>query len=89
MYGCVVKYMLTDVSEAHIVSIIALIMEAVRTSETSVNIYLPTRQYIPEYSKLHAVPCFRNVEVPQSGITRIHNSLLPVFLTDTEEAIQV
>jgi hypothetical protein len=27
-------------------------MEAVRTSETSVNIYLTTRQYIPEYSKL-------------------------------------
>jgi hypothetical protein len=28
-------------------------MEAVRTSETSVNIYLTTRQYIPEDSKLH------------------------------------
>jgi hypothetical protein len=27
-------------------------MEAVRTSETSVNIYLTTRQYIPEDSKL-------------------------------------
>jgi hypothetical protein len=32
---------------------IALMMEAVRTSETSVNIYLTTRQYIPEDSKLH------------------------------------
>jgi hypothetical protein len=28
-------------------------MEAVRASETSVNIYLTTRQYIPEDSKLH------------------------------------
>jgi hypothetical protein len=28
-------------------------MEAVRTSETSVKIYLTTRQYIPEDSKLH------------------------------------
>jgi hypothetical protein len=28
-------------------------MEAVRTSETSVNIYLTTRQYIPENSKRH------------------------------------
>jgi hypothetical protein len=28
-------------------------MEAVRTSETSVNIYLTTQQYIPEDSKLH------------------------------------
>jgi hypothetical protein len=27
---------------------IALMMEAVRTSETPVNIYLTTRQYIPE-----------------------------------------
>jgi hypothetical protein len=27
-------------------------MEAVRTSETSVSIYLTTRQYIPEDSKL-------------------------------------
>jgi hypothetical protein len=28
-------------------------MEAIRTSETSVNIYLTTWQYIPEDSKLH------------------------------------
>jgi hypothetical protein len=28
-------------------------MEALRTSETSVNIYFTTRQYIPEDSKLH------------------------------------
>jgi hypothetical protein len=32
--------------------ITALMMEAVRTSETSVNIYLTTRRYIPEDSKL-------------------------------------
>jgi hypothetical protein len=32
---------------------IALMMEAVRTSETSVNINLTTRRYIPEESKLH------------------------------------
>jgi hypothetical protein len=34
-------------------SLVALMMEAVRTSEMSVNIYLTTRQYIPEDSKLH------------------------------------
>jgi hypothetical protein len=34
-------------------SIIALMMEAVRTSETSVNFNLTTRCYIPEDSKLH------------------------------------
>jgi hypothetical protein len=28
-------------------------MEAVRTSETSTNIYLTTQQYIPEDSELH------------------------------------
>jgi hypothetical protein len=39
------------VKEGYIV--IALMMEAVRTSEISVNIYLTTRQYIPEDSKLH------------------------------------
>jgi hypothetical protein len=33
-------------------SLIALMMEAVRTSETSVSIYLTTRQYIPEDPKL-------------------------------------
>jgi hypothetical protein len=31
----------------------SLMMEGVHTSETSVNIYLTTRQYIPEDSKLH------------------------------------
>jgi hypothetical protein len=30
-----------------------IIREAVRTSETSVNIYLTTRQYIPEDCELH------------------------------------
>jgi hypothetical protein len=40
--------MSTDVSEA-----IALMMEAARTSETSVDIDLTTWQYIPEDSELH------------------------------------
>jgi hypothetical protein len=31
----------------------ALMMEAVRTSETSVNFNVTTRRYIPEDSKLH------------------------------------
>jgi hypothetical protein len=31
----------------------ALMMETARTSETSVNIYLTTGQYIPEDCKLH------------------------------------
>jgi hypothetical protein len=34
-------------------SLIALMMEAICTSETSVNIYLTTWQYIPEEPKLH------------------------------------
>jgi hypothetical protein len=34
-------------------SLLVLMMEAVRTSETLVNINLTTRQYIPEDSKLH------------------------------------
>jgi hypothetical protein len=47
MYCRVVKYMLTDVSEVRPASIIRAMMEAVRTSETLVNIYLTTRQYTP------------------------------------------
>jgi hypothetical protein len=45
--------MSTDVSEVRAASIIALIMEAARTSETSVDIQLKTRQYTPEDSEIH------------------------------------
>jgi hypothetical protein len=48
---------LTDVSEvctaSIIMAIIAVMMEAARTSETSVNFNVATRHYIPEDSKLH------------------------------------
>jgi hypothetical protein len=45
--------MSTDVSDMRSVSIItALIMDAARTSETSVDIQLRTQQYIPEDSEL-------------------------------------
>jgi hypothetical protein len=43
----------TDVSEALAVSIIRAMMEAVRTSETSVNFYQSTRRNIPEEIHLH------------------------------------
>jgi len=46
--------MSTDVSEVRAASIIiALMMEAARTSETSVDIQLRTRRYIPEDSELN------------------------------------
>jgi len=45
--------MSTDVSEVRAASIIRAMMEAARTSETSVDIQLRTRQYIPEDSELH------------------------------------
>jgi hypothetical protein len=38
---------------ASIIRTIALMMEAVHTSETSVNFNVTTRRYIPEDSKLH------------------------------------
>jgi hypothetical protein len=54
MYCHVLNWMSTDVSEVRAVSImIALMKEAARTSETSVDIQLRTRQYIPEDSELH------------------------------------
>jgi hypothetical protein len=46
MYSRVVTVQLTT-------SIIILMMEAVRTSETSVNFNVTTLRYIPEDSKLH------------------------------------
>jgi hypothetical protein len=49
--------MLTDVSEvrtAFIMRALALMMEAVHTSETSVNNNLTTLRYIPEDSKFHS-----------------------------------
>jgi hypothetical protein len=53
MYCRVLNLMLTDVSKACAASIIALMMEAACTSQTSVDIQLRTRQYIPEDSELH------------------------------------
>jgi hypothetical protein len=45
--------MSTDVSEVRTASIIiALMIEAVHTSETSVNVNVTARRYIPEDSKL-------------------------------------
>jgi hypothetical protein len=52
-YCCVVKLMLTNVSEVHTASDIRAMMEAVRASETLVNINFTTRHYIPEDSKRH------------------------------------
>jgi hypothetical protein len=48
---------MSDVSEVHAASIIrviimAMVMEAARASETSVDIQLRTRLYIPEVSEL-------------------------------------
>jgi hypothetical protein len=45
--------MSTDVSEVRAASIIALMLEAARTSETSIDIRLRTRQYIPADSELY------------------------------------
>jgi hypothetical protein len=45
--------MSTDVSVVRAASIIRAMMEAARTSKTSVDIQLRTQQYIPEDSGLH------------------------------------
>jgi hypothetical protein len=49
----VVLWKSTDVLEVLTASIIALMMEAVRTSETSVSFYQTTLHNIPEDSRLH------------------------------------
>jgi hypothetical protein len=43
----------TDVSEVRTFTIIALMMETVRTSETPVHFNMTTRRYIPEVSEFH------------------------------------
>jgi hypothetical protein len=57
--------LLTYVSEVRTASIIraiiALMMEAARTSETSVNFNVTTRRYIPKDSKLHTC-CRENLK---------------------------
>jgi hypothetical protein len=59
--------MSTDVSEVRSASIIiALMMEAARISETSVDIQLRTRQYIPEDSELQTYMC---ISEPGSSVS--------------------
>jgi hypothetical protein len=47
-------YKITSISEVCTASIIALMMEAASTSETSVNLYQSTRRYNPEDSHIHS-----------------------------------
>jgi hypothetical protein len=51
-------------------AVIVLMMEAVRTSETSVNFNVTTRRYIPEDSKLH----IRRLENLKSHMLRLSSS---------------
>jgi hypothetical protein len=50
----VVTLKVTDVSEVRTASIVALMMEEVRTSEMSVNFSVTTWRYMPEDSKLNS-----------------------------------
>jgi hypothetical protein len=60
--------MSTYVSEVCAASIIiALMMEAARTSGTSINIQLRTRQHIPEDSELQEVKCYFQSGVLKGG----------------------
>jgi hypothetical protein len=57
MWRRVVSWKKADVSDMRTASIIALMMEAVRTFETSVHFNVTTRRYMPEDSKLHTCRC--------------------------------
>jgi hypothetical protein len=67
--------MSTDVSEMRATSIIRAMIEAALTSETSVDIQLRTRQYIPEDSELHT----RRRENSKSHIFQRSLSVLETF----------
>jgi hypothetical protein len=49
--------------------LIALMTEAARTSETSVDIQLRTRQYIPEDSELHMAKSFSSFFLESGPLT--------------------
>jgi hypothetical protein len=71
MYCSVLNWISTDISEVHAASIIrmiALMMEAAQTYETSVDIQLRTWQYIPEDSELHT-RCRENLKSHHHFIT--------------------
>jgi hypothetical protein len=53
-----------------VVSIIMAMMEAARTSETSVNFYQTTRRYNPEDSHLHNPKKFVASEISDTARTR-------------------
>jgi hypothetical protein len=57
---------LTDVSEVSNASIIRAMMEAVRTSEMSVNFNVTTRHYIPEGSKLQVLTYFAIIMIAEA-----------------------
>jgi hypothetical protein len=62
MYCRVINWKSADISEVRAASIIRAIMEAARTSETSGDIQLRTRQYIPGDSELHPLKFIPNVK---------------------------
>jgi hypothetical protein len=57
LLGCTAVFLI-EFSDIRAASIIALMMEAARTSETSVDIQLRTRQDIPGDSEFHVVTLF-------------------------------
>jgi hypothetical protein len=79
MWRRVVTLKLTDVSEVHTASIIiiALMMEAVRTSETSVNFNVTTRRCIPEDIKILCIKCQLSTASVRRKQTFSRSSLSP------------
>jgi hypothetical protein len=84
MYYRVLNLMSTDVSEVSAASII----RAARTSETSVDIQLRTRQYNPEDSELHLrqlVKKFKHViNTTMASGFRCHGNMIPTEIRSAE-----
>jgi len=68
MQSRVVTLKWTDVSEVRTAFIIAVVMEAVRTSETSARFNVTTRRYITEDSKLPHV-CYMYIPLLLSWLS--------------------
>jgi hypothetical protein len=86
MHCRVLNWISTDVSEVCAAAIISLMMEAARTYETTFDVQLRARQYIPEDSELHTRRR-ENFKSPKSLINCSTADLMIISIMGMNEGI--
>jgi hypothetical protein len=82
----VVTLKFTDISKVRTTSIIALMMEAVCTSETLVNFNMTTRRYIPEDSNVHTRRCVKSHDFFSSLFVHTSFKVQPIPIRPERDA---